>query len=185
MTQPSSVPGPPALAGHRSAALHSGLRELACCSPARHVVFSAGRQQWSPQVHFKGIVVKMPSKLRRSFECLPPRCCALSAARSELISTRPCSRVVKAQWKEPPTQSNSVKTAGVDLKRLPSFPRRASGTYFSAMTITLLISWLVGSRVRNPTARWEPSSSLTGSQRTVDKTCTVGPCSRNRMICGL
>src|SRR5579872_2520395 len=40
---------------------------------ARHVVFPAGRQQRSPHVHFKGIVVKTPSKIRRSFGYLPPR----------------------------------------------------------------------------------------------------------------
>jgi hypothetical protein len=86
MAQPFSVPGPPRLPVFDQRlfnALHSGLRELACCSPAKHVVFLAGRQQWSPQVHFKGIVVKTPSKIRRSFECRRPRCCAQSAARSE------------------------------------------------------------------------------------------------------
>ena len=42
------------------------------------------------------------------------------------------------------------ETASGDLKHLLSFPRRASGTCFSAMTITLLISWLVALTCQEP-----------------------------------
>ena len=88
MTQPSSVPGPPALAGHRSAAVQRATFKtpavwLAAVLPGMWS-FPGGRQQWSPQVHFKGIVVKMPSKINKDrLSVYLLWCCALSDARSE------------------------------------------------------------------------------------------------------
>jgi hypothetical protein len=90
------------LAGRRSADVQpryiQDAGESACCDPVRHVVFSAGRQQRNPQVHFKGVVVKTPSKIRGPFEFLSLRYCALSADISERIWIRPCRRSVKVQW---------------------------------------------------------------------------------------
>jgi hypothetical protein len=82
MTQPSSVPRRRLPAIDQRRYIQDSGSWLVTVLPGMWS-FSAGRQQWSPQVHFKGIVVKTPSKIRRSFECLPPRCCALRAARSE------------------------------------------------------------------------------------------------------
>jgi len=81
---------------------------------------SLRRQQWGPQVHFMGIVVKTPSKISRSFKSSgPPVLRAVLPAQNEFRSSMKQSgeRAVEGT----PTQSSSVKTASVDLARLPSF----------------------------------------------------------------
>jgi hypothetical protein len=114
---------PPALAGHRSTAVQwvtfmTPGGWLVAVSPGMWT--SLRRQQWGPQVHFMGIVVKTPSKISRSFKISgPPVLRAVLPAQNEFRSSMKQSgeRAVEGT----PTQSSSVKTASVDLARLPSF----------------------------------------------------------------